>query len=190
MRLLIILWLSAIFSNSIAQHKDEREQRIKETDVPAEILKELEPYIKNLKVKYIFETDGDDSSYEAKFRSKSRQFSVEFDTLGSLEDVEIEMKYTSLSKEVKKNIAKYLSKSSSGYKILRCQKQYVHIEGKTSETLRHAVNNESHSPINYELVVDLKMGSALASYELLFDASGNFIAKRVIVNRATDNLLY
>ncbi|MEM7106590.1 MAG: hypothetical protein AAF519_00095 [Bacteroidota bacterium] len=190
MRLLISLVVVSILSPAFAQQKDEREQRIKETEVPSSILEMLEPYVKNLKVKYIYETDGENSSYEAKFRSKSRFFSVEFDTLGVLEDVEIDVKYKFLKKEIRKTIESYLRKSSSSYKVLKCQRQYVHQSGESSETLRHAINNESHSPINYELEVDMTVQKALNSYELLFDNTGTFISKRLIINRATDNLLY
>ncbi|MEO0553990.1 MAG: hypothetical protein AAF149_12355 [Bacteroidota bacterium] len=190
MKILVFLLLCLIFSSGIAQEKDEREQRIKETEVPASIIEVLEPFTKDLKVKYIFERDGEHSSYEAKFRSKSRFFSVEFDTLGTLEDVEIDVKYKSLDKELKNQIEDYLHKSSTAYKILRCQRQYAHVSGEASQTLKHAINNESHAPINYELEVDMTVEKVLHSYELLFDTKGAFISKRLIINRATDNLLY
>ncbi|MEM6523185.1 MAG: hypothetical protein AAGF85_10975 [Bacteroidota bacterium] len=190
MKFYFTLLLLAVFSSVVAQQKDEREQRIRETEVPNLILEELEPYVKDLKVKYIYEIDGEDSSYEAKFRSKSRLFSVEFDTLGQLEDVEIGVKFKALEKVLKDKIEKYLKESSSSYKVLKCQKQYVYVSGEASETLRHAILNESHTPVNYELEVDMTVQKALHSYELLFDSAGTLISKRSIINRATDNVLY
>lgn len=190
MRIILTLVLVGMLSASLAQKKDEREQRIREAEVPAEILNILKPFTKDLKVRYISERDGDRSSYEAKFRSKNRTFSVEFDTLGVLEDVEIGIKLKALKKEIRDNINSYLRKSSDSYKILKCQKQYAHVSGDSAETLRHAINNESHAPINYELEVDMQMGKVLESNEMLFDSEGKFLSKRLIVNRATDNLLY
>lgn len=188
--LLTLTMLLGCVSLGAAQQKNEREERLKDSRVPHELVDQLAPFTKNIRVKYFYETDGPNASYEAKFKSKSRSFSVEFDTLGVLEDVEIDIKFNSIDKKKRNKILSYLKKTSTNHKILKCQVQYKHDSGPSEVTLRHAVFNEEHTPINYEIEVNMLIDKLHQSFELLFDASGELISKREIVNRAVDNILY
>ena len=174
-----------------AQLKDEREKGIKEQQMPVKAIELLRTFVNTAKVRYIYETDGERSSYEAKFKHRGRQYSIEFDTLGNLEDVEVTILFKkALLKKSQDQINKTLQEISRDFKIIKFQKQYRYQPPDPSNTILSAMNNLEYQPIYYELEVDFNTKKRLESYEILCDSSGELVSKRKIVKRATDNILY
>ncbi len=174
-----------------AQLKNEQEKSIKEQQMPLQAIELLRPFTTTAKVRYIYETDGERSSFEAKFKHGGKQYSVEFDTSGNLEDVEVTINFKkSLPKRSQDQINKTLQEISRDFKIIKFQKQYRYHPPDPSNTISSAINDLKYEPIYYELEVDFNTKKRIESYEILCDSSGELVSKRKIVKRATDNILY
>lgn len=90
----IFLMLSITFTaTAIGQTKNEKEERIKKEVFPKIALLTLNDLPQSSKrLKFYRETDGDKKSYEAKFKLNRKIYSIEFNSQGQLEDVEVKIK--------------------------------------------------------------------------------------------------
>ena len=91
-RLILIGALLCCFSIT-AQTKNEKEFRISLSEFPQnsqEILSAVQDQVK--RIRFYKEIDGDQESYESKFKFGKRWFSVEFSKDGVLEDIEVTVK--------------------------------------------------------------------------------------------------
>lgn len=78
-------------SNDKGQTKYEREFRMSEKKVPQKAREFVHSMDFESKVKWYFEENLQGNSIEAKLKQQGQQYSVEFDTLGTLQDVEVEI---------------------------------------------------------------------------------------------------
>ncbi|MEM9675914.1 MAG: hypothetical protein AAF992_25205 [Bacteroidota bacterium] len=171
--------------------KQEVEKRIKKSEMPSAALNYLSEHwlSKSRKIRYYYETDGANTSYEAKLIREKRRFSIEFDSSGSLQDIEELIDYEQIPASVQANIDLILSQKYSKYRIQRVQRQFLpdtiqqnallHFSGLTSETVD-----------NFEIEIDTQEGSAVQSYEMLFNVEGLLVQRRTIIRRSLDNFLY
>ena len=77
---------------STAQHKYEREQRISSEIIPQSAQNFIDSIGSDSKIKWYKEVSLNEVTFEAKFKHNKKKFSVEFDTLGTLQDVELAIK--------------------------------------------------------------------------------------------------
>ncbi|MGD1889972.1 MAG: hypothetical protein ACFB15_05140 [Cyclobacteriaceae bacterium] len=171
--------------------KQEVEKRIKKSEMPSAALNYLSEHWLNesRKIRYYYETDGANISYEAKLIREKRRFSIEFDSSGSLQDIEELIDYEQIPASVQANIDLTLSQKYSKYRIQRVQRQFLpdttqqnallHFSGLTTETVD-----------NFEIEIDTQEGSAVQSYEMLFNVEGLLVQRRTIIRRSLDNFLY
>ena len=97
--ILVFCWM--ISGALFAQDKIERELRVEEKVVPKEARDWFYDAFETTKrPKWYQEIFESGYSYEAKFKLKGKFYSVEFDSLGLIQDVEIEIDYNELPKEV------------------------------------------------------------------------------------------
>lgn len=189
--LLLVIYILPIFAFS-QDKKMEKEDRIPLEEMPAtasSFLKENLP--ENIrKLRYYYETDGEHTSYEAKFKYARKNFSVEFDIEGRMEDVEVTAEKNELNKAIYKNIETHLEKNHERYRIEKIQAQYLSKNANDKNTLNRSLNFHEFQPDNYELIVATKDEGELEKFEMLFDSTGMFVEKRKIIMNSYDYLLF
>lgn len=178
------------FSNaSKAQHKYEREYRIASELIPKSAQEFIDSIHPDLKIKWYREISLHAVSIEAKFKHNNRKFSVEFDTLGILQDAEYIIKKTELSSAVYTKIEHALD---SLYQKWKFQKIQIHYHGKPSDILI-AINKKEpnqKATLLYEIVLKGKTEEDTALYELTFNHQGLLQQIKQIIQDKADHLEY
>ena len=177
---------------SWGQDKMELERRIDKDEFPQQALLDIKPFLEDARaVRYYRESDGTRSSFEVKLKKGKLRYSVEFDPKGLLEDVEIGIKEVDIPTTSLEAIKNDLNKRFSRFKIRKIQQQYMQTPGKeVSKTLFEAFQNLLLPEIRYEMIVGGKEGSVFHSYEMLYDAEGSFLSKRIVRSSDKRYVLY
>lgn len=172
-----------------AQKKYEREYRMNVNKVPEKAREYVNELDLGARVRWYFEENEDDDAIEAKVISQGKDYSIEFDTEGNLEDIEIEIAWSEIPEETRKAIQENLSEMYSRHKIKKIQ---IHYEG-DPEALKTLVNDGETDEVHttqYEIVVEGKKGLWVKLYEKNYSLEGRLNHTREIVLRNTDNLEY
>lgn len=186
-----VLLLSILFfSQSLwSQKKFETESRIDKNSVP----ESAQTFVKALnfssKIKWYQEFGLLSYSYEAKTKFKGKKHSIEFDSKGKLEDVEIIISKDEIDPSTLKKIESKFSKDLSKYRIRKIQIQYSGNKKAIREKIVKGTNSKELTT-NYEIVVSAKVNKKFRKFEYLFSSSGEFIQRKIIVLINTDNLEY
>lgn len=196
-RHLLICYIAGILFPAINTHaqnplKQEIEERIRLEEMPEEAANLLADWLQDSKkIRFYHETDGDQQTYEAKLTYLGRRFSLEFNTKGVLLDIEELINFRELPSTAKESITTTLVQSYDKYKIRRVQRQFLpQSTGKALLNTLQSPSPPSEQKENYELEVDVKEGSRMRSYEILFNTEGKMEQRRLIVRRSLDNFLY
>ncbi len=186
----MVLFLVFNFSgNLFAQEKFEKERRIKTANVPAEALSFVDALDVKSKVKWFKEEGLSQKTIEAKFKHHKAKYSVEFDTLGKVEDVEIQVNWRELRSQVSDSICLQLKTDCSKYKIVKVQKQYSGDASALISMLKAGTNNPSVT-LKYELVVKCHQQKKVDLFEYLFTDKGQLISTSKIVFKNSSHLEY
>lgn len=186
---LLVLLLSVSYQVVHAQNKEEKEKRISADELPAKSFGVLEPFLEDAqRLRFYYEIDGDHKSYEAKFNYEGQKYSIEFDSLGMLEDVEVIVNWKSVPESTRNGIQSYFD-TFKKYKIFRLQKQFISKGGEDQKTVEAALADQGET-IRYEMVVGLKAEKVWNNFELLFDDRGVLLDKRKVISRSSDYILY
>ena len=121
---IILLLVVQYSSNLYAQEKYEKESRIKQKNVPSKALLFIDSLNFKNKIKWYKEEGLYRKSFEAKFKYNKARYSVEFDTLGNIEDLEIEVDWEDLKSNISDSISLQLKIDCIKHKIVKVQKQY------------------------------------------------------------------
>jgi hypothetical protein len=170
-----------------AQDKIEREYGIKREEVPQKALKWFnEAFQDPGKVNWYFEESSGKGSYEAKFRLDGSTYSVEFDTSGYIEDIEIDISWKKIPAETRKNLEAFFESNYSRHKLMKIQRQYTGLP----EVLLEFILNESLDgvTVKYEIEYHGKTETENELWEGLFDADGNAEQIRKIILAPTNNM--
>lgn len=188
-RFFLILFLSfGVFNLCFSQEKIEKESGIKPREVPSAAKDWLKDAFENIKKpKWFLEYSQNGKSYEAKFHYKGHFHSVEFDSLGNVEDVEIEISESEVSVEVWKEIQFYFESTNDEIKVEKIQRQLT----ASKSVLEDFFDEEKKEGviIHYEIVFQGK-NEDWELWEALFDDSGKFLSKLKIQIRPSDNLIF
>lgn len=186
----ILLFFGMIAGPLFSQDKTERELRVKEKEVPKEAREWLDDAFETTKrLKWYQEVFESGYSYEAKFKHKSKFFSVEFDSLGRIQDVEIEIDYKELPKEVQTGLEAYLSADYKSSDIKRIQIQYSGNLDDLEDFFDE--NNLEGILIRYEIeFMGIDEDGASGLWEGLFSEDGGLISKRKIILASSENLIF
>ncbi|MCE2613335.1 hypothetical protein LVD13_10155 [Flavobacteriaceae bacterium D16] len=189
---LVALLLLFFVTTGWAQNKYEREFRIKKSQFPENAYAYLTNELENAnRIRYYKEIDSNKVSFEVKFKKDRLFYSIEFDSTGELEDVEILIKEVDIPKSSLEAINAYLKENFTKYRIRKIQQQYSRVAfGSITNTLKKAFQNLIDPKINYELIVGGKTDGNYQDYEILFDAEGNFISLRKSLPANYDHVLY
>ncbi|WP_296701328.1 hypothetical protein [Algoriphagus sp.] len=186
----LLLFFGMINLSAFAQDKIERELRIKETEVPKEAKDWLNDAFETIKKpKWYQELFESGYSYEAKFKLKGKFYSVEFDSLGNIQDVEIEISVEELPNEVQTGLNKLLSADYKNSDIKRIQIQY---SGEPDDLEDFFDENSLEGILTrYEIeFIGLDEAGDSKLWEGLFSDKGELIRKRKIVLTPSENLIF
>jgi hypothetical protein len=183
--LLALLWPFFSFS----QVKYEREYGVSAKEIPAPARAFAEKAFPGQKIKWYKEERLESFSFEAKVRRHGTRFSVEFDSLGTIEDVEMLLSFSEIDQLASKNIEAKLGSTFSKYKIQRVQRQLTGPEQALEELVAVGTTGLAFV-VRYEIVARGKKEKATGLYELLFDDQGELLDMKEIIPRNTDILDY
>lgn len=180
---------SAWAQKSTKSLKYERETRLKPEAVPAPAMGFIQQLELPARIKWYSEQSLDQRSVEAKFEYLNQRHSVEFDSLGQLQDVEVEVPPGELPAALRQTVADSLSRRFARHRIRKVQLQYLDGPAVLSRIIRDPAARQAAMP-RYELVVKGKNAGGTHLYELLFEASGRLISSKQIIFRNADHLTY
>lgn len=184
-----LLALPTLAPAAFSQVKYEREVRIRPAEVPARARAFAEAALGAQKVRWYQEINLDFFSYEAKVKKGGRCYSIEFDSSGRIQDVEIEVDFSGLDAVLGQKIVSTLSGMFSSHKITKTQMQWSGGEMSLSELVRSGATEKPYTE-RVEIVLKCREAGRPKLYEALFDTSGTLLSKLEIVPRNTDNLDY
>lgn len=185
----IFLIVFSVSNNIFAQEKFEKESRIKQKDVPSEALLFTDSLNSNTKIKWFREEGMTRKSIEAKFKQNNARYSIEFDTLGNIEDVEIEVNWQDIEPEIRDSVSVQLTLNCSKYKIVKVQKQFTGNVNDLFSLLKTGKKSE-HLKIKYEIIVRCNQQKKVDLFEYLFSDKGKLISISKIVFRNSSHLEY
>jgi hypothetical protein len=173
----------------VAQKKYEREYRLKESEVPTHAREFIHSIAIEKKIRWFYEENLLGNSIEAKFKYDDQKYSVEFDTLGNFQDIEIEIELSEVPKAVARTIVEQIDGNYSKNKIRKIQVQF---SGEISSLgVFVSVENPGGAfEVKYELVVKGKKERDWNLYEMTFNRQGHLEATSEILLRNIDNLVY
>lgn len=174
---------------SFSQVKYEREYRIAAKEAPAPARAFTEKAFPGQKIKWYKEERLGSFSFEAKARRHGVGFSVEFDSTGTIEDVEMLLSFSEIGDLARKNIETKLGSLFSRHKVQRVQRQLTGREQALEELVSGGTTILPFE-VRYELVARGKKDKATGLYELLFDEKGELLDMKEIIPRNTDILDY
>ncbi len=189
MKKILFICFSLFSFYGMTQEKIEHEVHIPTKNTPEKSRKFIDDsFPEHRKIKWYFE-HGTENNYEAKFRYHKHRFSVEFDTLGNLVDVELKIKWKEIDKGIQKNIKSELNALYERHRIFKIQEQLSGEEEKVKETLiREEFNKETITA--YEIDVKGKTSKGIFLYEHLFDKTGKLIKTVQIIPPNMDFIEY
>lgn len=189
MKITLIVFCLALSASAFAQQKFEKEYRLKTAQVPVLARQFVDSLDFDRRVKWYMEISQNGTSVEAKGRREGKRYSVEFDTTGKIQDVEIEVPYGAIPDEVQSTIAQQLQGEFEKYRILKIQQQFT---GTRSELLTYLTKPKGTSvpTTRYEAMVKGSKNDEMIEFEYTFSALGEIEKKATVVFRNTDNLEY
>ena len=181
----VLLFYMWFFSSQIRK----RNTRIKENKVPENIKSYLSEISFKNKIKWYKDEALSKYTYEAKTHHNNLNFSIEFDSLGIIEDVEFKIEWKNIPELIKKNIEFYLDSIYQKKKIIKVQIQYT---GKPESLINilKDLNQNQRLTRKYEIVLKGKKNKKYQMMEYLFSDEGKFEDKAIIIMKNTDNLEY
>ena len=172
-----------------AQHKYEREFRIKTETIPQSAKDFIDSIGADSRIKWYKEISLDDITMEAKFKHNNKKFSVEFDSLGKLQDLEYVINKSEINPEVYTIIERKLD---SVYQKWKFQKIQIHYSGQNEDIISAIRRNERDHAINmaYESVLKGKNNNETQLYEITFSEQGALQKSLLIIQDKGDHLEY
>ena len=184
--LAVALLIFGTCGRSMAQYKFEKESDLSIDQVPSIAFDFIDSGVIDTNVDWYYEENLVGNSVEAKFLYDDHHYSVEFDTSGLLQDIEIEYSEQELPRELMDRIDKSLNLQFKKYSLHKIQKQY---SGDLT-SLHSFLNDQDRNEwiIKYELVIKAKKDKRMKLYEVLLDEEGRTESIEEIVLRNNDYL--
>lgn len=183
-----ILMSFFVIGQGYAQQKFEKESRLCKDDLPPFALDFESVFTDRQRIKWYHEQGLERESFEAKYKRAGKKFSVEFDTLGSIEDVEIITEFTALPDFLWNKIKGTVDDQCERYTIDKVQVQYVGDQSVLKEVSQTGTCESC--TVNYEVVARLKIDDEYRSFEYLFNDKGEILRRSEIVIQTSSHLEY
>ncbi len=170
------------------QRKYEKEVDLSIDQVPT-IAKDFIGFSdEDIAVDWYYEYNLIGNSIEAKFCYHKKKYSVEFDTIGMLQDIEVEIRKSKIPKYAKSEIEYALNQEFEKFKIIRIQEHFD--ASQYMRSFQSFITTDRKQKPTYELEVKGKKKDGFQMYEIVFSHSGSMIRKEVIVQPNTDHFEY
>ena len=186
---LFLLFIPFLCLNGFGQEKLEKESRLKSSEVPTKARRLVDNILNKKKLKWYLEEGLTEKSIEAKFILMNKKYSVEFDTDGNLQDIEIEVKWNTLTPIQKERIQQKLTTSCQRFAIRKVQEQYL-AKDVIGLIKNNRWNDLNQIPSRHELVVKCKNTSLVKLVEYLFSDKGELISNSNIIFKNATHLEY
>ena len=188
--LLIAVLLSGLYSTSVySQQKYEKESRLNHKDVPSTALDFINAVEITNKIKWYAEDGLESKSIEAKFKLNKKRHSVEFDTTGIIQDVEIEINRQELQPQLRDSIHSQLCRICSRYNISKIQVQYSGSQSILLSLLKGEEPIENFTT-KYEIITKCVAERKTELFEYLFSDEGKILKTSKIIFKNSSNLEY
>lgn len=187
--IILILLAAALWIPVYAQKKYEREYSIRQSAAPEKAVEFVRSIFEKEKIHWYGEESLNGTSIEAKLKSGGKQYSIEFDKSGKIQDIEVLTKFKRIDPETREIINQKLSKEFSRYKVEKTQIQYKGSE----QDLKKAIKSDKvpdSVEIHYELVLNAVKEKVMDYFEVLCKQNGSVISIHEVVQRNSDNLIY
>lgn len=166
----------------------EQESRISQNDVPEKAKAFMAKIGFNGKTKWFYEKGENHSTIEGKTKVNKQLYSVEFDSTGLIQDIEVSITFNEIPAVVRTSIDSCLSDHFSSHTIRKTQRQYT---GSFEQLSSFKANKPSKDlTVKYEIIVSGKKNGELQWYECTFDDNGLIESSRKVVFSNSDNLEY
>ena len=183
--------LSLLCSVSDAQEVNEREHRIKKSQFPIVEQAFLSGREGVKQVRFYKEVDHSRPVYIMKFKQDKLRYFMSLDPEGTLQNMGFRIEEIDFPSDSYANIHAYLSANFSKFNIRRMFQEYPVANNNDSEkTVENAFQNMLLPDNKYRLIILAKKEEKRASYELYFDAGGNFEKIRQLLPANYDHILY
>ncbi|MEM6723783.1 MAG: hypothetical protein AAF598_07070 [Bacteroidota bacterium] len=172
-----------------AQVKYEKESRLNAKLVPTTALAFIEALPIEKKIRWYLEEGLDRTSIEAKFKMNGQKYSIEFDSAGTLEDVEIQVEWETLNRVLKDSFNNQLDQDCKAFHIRKTQIQYT---GNQADLLSKLTVPEAHQNqvTRYEIIIKCRSENSVDLFEYLFSATGQKLKADQIVFKNSSHLEY
>lgn len=187
-RIILLLSLASCTSLLFSQQKYEQEYRLDEEEVPALAYDFVGDISFDRKVRWYLEEGLDRFSIEAKTKYRGNRYSLEFDSTGRLEDIEIEIEMEELPARVVDSMHTRLSRDFEKYKVTKVQLQLVGKPARLKEWFEIPFATNEEIEVNYEIVAKTRNGKERKEWEFLFDDGGKKLSASEIITKNTDIL--
>ncbi len=185
--LLTVFLLGTITIN--AQAKDEHEVRIDLHEFPKKAITVIEAMPQLKKLKLYKETDSVKISYEAKFKYKKNHYSLEFNTNGDIEDIELLIKKKQLTSKLNNALKAFFKNNYKSYNYIKIQKQYIPGASNLKGIL-DIINNTTSLKANYEIIAEVRNKTKREVREFLFSPEGELINSRPLKPSSYEHIMY
>jgi len=186
--LLVVLFF--MVDSLYSQDKFEKESRIKSSEVSMKATNYIESiFPESRKIKWYLEENLEGIAVEAKIKENRTVYSIKFDTLGNLQDIEFIQRFDELPSRVQQKIRGYFQGNYDRHKIRKTQIQWIG----DANLLRSVLLKETQSQqyeVNYEIVFSGRKDGDTRSYEALFSDTGEHIETKKIIPRNLNHLIY
>lgn len=185
----MFLFVLFVQGNFYAQDKYEKESRIKRKNVPSNALQFIDSLNLTSRVRWYLEEGLTEKTIEAKFRKNKVRFSVEFDTLGRIQDVEIGLPWNDVSLDLRSIIEAHLEKKCSMHRIVKVQHQF---SGKRNQLFLLIKNAQisDELDVKYEMIVRCRQEKSVDLYEYLFSQTGVILSVSKVIFKNSSHLEY
>lgn len=186
---LLLLFVAISMTISLGQEKFEIERRISHVEVPSTAVEFIENIQIKSKVKWYYEQSQTGNSIEAKFIFNKRKYSIEFDTLGNIEDVEIVITWSQIHKQSQKRIVAAMDSLFSKHSLGKIQIQYTGPKNTLLALAKEETSTKDYTT-KYEMIVKGKKEGRPRLYEITFSEQGKLLTISTIIFKNSDNLEY
>jgi hypothetical protein len=171
------------------QQKYEREYRIKSKAVPPKAARFVDDVFKKTTVHWYGEESLTATTIEAKLRANQQRYSIEFDSSGKIQDVEIQRRFSQIPAKTRTVLTDQLGQQFDTFTVIKTQLQWTASQADLKTAI--VTNNPPASvQIRYELILKAQKNRAANYYEVLCEQSGAIVGIRQLVQRDTNNLIY
>ena len=160
-----------VTNKAFSQNKLEKEYRLPDNEIPTKAIAFVDSLVFQDKIKWYKEIGEQEESIEAKTCKDHQKYSIEFDTKGRLQDIEIEKDWKKITDSVREKIASYLHTVFEKHKIRKIQIQYSGTNKNLWLLLTKQIKSAPHQ-IKYEMIVKGSSAKEKELYEMLFSENG------------------